>query len=113
MDQIPDRIYLQVYGEDRLFGDDSPLLLEDASEGEVTWCVEEIYNTDVAYVREDIVQQMIRSLERNIRDFDAIRRLASQGHGNGRAQLADVRSATRAAKRESEILLEELREKVT
>lgn len=107
--QIPTVIYLQIHGEDRLFDDDPPLSAEDVSEWDVSWCSDRIYNTDEAYIRMTEYKKLVKALERNVRDFDAIRRLASQGHSNGKAQLSDVRSAARAAKRESELFLEKMK----
>ena len=45
IDYVPTRIYLQIKDEDGEWGED------------VTWCVDRIYDTDVQYVRVDIVSR--------------------------------------------------------
>ena len=47
MNKIPERIWLQVYGED-WWGNESPELPTDNED--VTWCVDQINGSDVEYV---------------------------------------------------------------
>jgi hypothetical protein len=48
--QIPDKIYLQVHGADK---DDltAAELKEFAPNGDVAWCEDKIFDTDIEYVR--------------------------------------------------------------
>lgn len=54
MDKIHERIYLQIDGEGF---DDTQYL------GDITWCQDAINENDVEYIRADVVQEQIASLE--------------------------------------------------
>ena len=47
MAEIPEVIYLQWFDED------------GGPDEEVTWCQERINNSDVAYIRKDVVEKMV------------------------------------------------------
>jgi hypothetical protein len=58
MSEVPERIYLQWYG------DAEPVegaIYEVPHDG-VTWCVDEIFNSDVEYVRADLYRKMQQAL---------------------------------------------------
>lgn len=54
----PDTIYLQWWGADQSELDDCP----DPVPHEVTWCDDKQFDTDVAYVRRDEYDKLVRTL---------------------------------------------------
>ncbi len=48
MDKIPNRIFLQIHGDAEVENINE---VSDIDEGNVTWCKDKIYPTDVEYVR--------------------------------------------------------------
>lgn len=56
----PDRIYLQYYGAD--FGEltDDEMNTEPSA-GDVCWCADKIYDTDVEYVRADKLRELAKA----------------------------------------------------
>lgn len=66
----PDEVWLQLYGEDDPGLDDRPV---DVVASEVTWCWHRIFDSDVKYVREDLVdglREEVRTLRRSLCDIE-------------------------------------------
>jgi len=60
MKNVPDRIYLNL-GTDVNPDDDFSELNEN---GDVTWCADRIWDTDVEYIRFDIVETILHEVAR-------------------------------------------------
>ena len=72
MNKIPERIWLQVYGED-WWGNESPELPTDNED--VTWCVDQINGSDVEYV----LASKVEELEKRIGELEETCEIYGEG----------------------------------
>jgi hypothetical protein len=85
---IPQRIYLQWFGEDGDCGDGmdcSCLTQEMIDLGCVTWCADKQWDSDVEYIRLDIHQAQVAELE--AANVDLLRQIKSMEYMNSRLRL--------------------------
>ena len=67
-ERIPDQIYLQVYGADQRDMDDTQ------ESPEITWCKDQIHDTDELYVRHTHLGRALRAKDDYDQDIKALRK---------------------------------------
>ncbi len=67
--RIPDQIYLQIYGADQ-----RDMRFDEGEPDEVTWCGDQIYDTDELYVRQVKSSRRMAKLRRENEHFRGLLR---------------------------------------